>query len=426
MKQWNRVAIVGVGLIGGSIGLALMRRGIAGHVVGIGQRAQSLAAAQRVGAVHSTSGNLAAAVAEADLVVICTPVATIVEQALAAARACKPGALLTDAGSTKAQIVAGVESQLYVNGGWQNDVRFVGSHPIAGDHRKGVDHARADLFERRVTVLTPTANTLPEDRESLVDFWSALGSRVVEMSPDEHDQSLAAISHLPHLVAAAVAATTPAELVSLAGGGWLDTTRVAAGDPALWQQILLTNQAHVLAALDRTGAVPGPAAAGDSGRRCRQLGEIIGRCETDPRCCGKLTSIRGRANPTARPKPSPPRRPTWASSASCAVAAARGYLVEGAIERADVERAAHDLLVDTVVERDVRCASVGGSNEVSGFCILHLGAHVGRLYISRGSACQERCIVRPGRLASGAPPCGGFRAGADLGRCRTDGSRGES
>ncbi len=252
MRQWNRVVIVGVGLIGGSIGLALLRRGMAAHVVGVGHRAQSLATAERLGAVHSTSGNLENAVAGADLVVICTPVAAIADYALAAAQACGADTLITDAGSTKAQIVREVERRLCDGGRWQNNVRFVGSHPIAGDHRRGVEHARADLFERRVTVLTPTPNTSVEDREALADFWTALGSRVVEMTPDEHDRALAAISHLPHLVAAAVAAATPEEWVPLAGGGWTDTTRVAAGDPALWQQILLSNTSHVLAALERT------------------------------------------------------------------------------------------------------------------------------------------------------------------------------
>jgi prephenate dehydrogenase len=251
MRVWNRVAIVGVGLIGGSIGLALVRRGLAGHVVGIGHRAATLATAQRLGAVQSTTEDLASGVAGADLVVICTPVASIVERTLAAARTCAAGTLITDAGSTKAAIVREVESQLHGGHGWKTGVRFLGSHPIAGDQRKGAEYARADLFEGRVAVLTPTANTASEDRQTLAEFWTALGSRVVEMEPDEHDRALAAISHLPHVAASAVAAATSQDLVYLAAGGWIDTTRVAAGDPALWQQILLSNREHVLAAVDR-------------------------------------------------------------------------------------------------------------------------------------------------------------------------------
>ena len=245
------MAIVGVGLIGGSIGLALVRRGLAGQVVGIGHRASTLATAQRLGAVQSTSEDLASGVAGADLVVVCTPVAAIVERVLAAAKVCARGALITDAGSTKAEIVSQIESQMHDGNDWHRDVRFLGGHPIAGDQRKGAEHARADLFEGRVTVLTPTSNTAAGDRQSLAEFWTALGSRVVEMAPDEHDRALAAISHLPHVTAAALAAATPKELVYLAAGGWCDSTRISAGDAALWQQILLSNREHVLAALDR-------------------------------------------------------------------------------------------------------------------------------------------------------------------------------
>jgi prephenate dehydrogenase len=126
----------------------------------------------------------------------------------------------------------------------------LGGHPIAGNEKKGVEHARANLFEGRVAVVTPTARSLPADRAALGQFWTGLGSRVVEMEPDEHDRAVAVISHLPHLAAAAVAAATAPEWVGLAAGGWCDTTRVAAGDPDLWQQILLSNREHVGAALD--------------------------------------------------------------------------------------------------------------------------------------------------------------------------------
>jgi cyclohexadieny/prephenate dehydrogenase len=250
MKSWNRVAIVGVGLIGGSIGLALVRRGLAGHVVGIGRRPAALEAAERLGAVQSTSTDLASGVAGAELVVVCTPVGAIVERVVAAAERSAPGTLITDAGSTKVEIVAQIESQLHDGRTWRNNVRFLGGHPIAGNDKKGARHARVDLFEGRVCVLTPTANTAAEDRLALAEMWTGLGSRVVEMRPDEHDRALAAISHLPHVAAAAVAAATPRELVGLSAGGWLDTTRVAAGDPELWQQILLSNAENVVAAID--------------------------------------------------------------------------------------------------------------------------------------------------------------------------------
>jgi len=250
MKTWNSVAIVGVGLIGGSVGLALLRRGLAKEVVGIGRNAQSLAAAKRAGAVTRTTLEIADGVKAADLVIVCTPVAQIVEQAAIAAAACPPGALLTDAGSTKAEIVGQLDAARR-RGSWRPGVRFVGSHPLTGNEKKGPQHARAELFEKRAVIITPTDDTTAADRETLKEFWMSLGARVVEMSAAQHDRVVAATSHVPHLVASAIAASTPEEYVTLTAGGWLDTTRIAAGDPALWQQILLGNRENVLASLAR-------------------------------------------------------------------------------------------------------------------------------------------------------------------------------
>jgi prephenate dehydrogenase len=125
----------------------------------------------------------------------------------------------------------------------------LGGHPIAGSEQKGIAHARDDLFQGRACVLTPSDKTDPADLQKLTEFWTALGARVVTMSPADHDRALAAISHAPHVVAAALAAATPLADISLAAGGWLDTTRIAAGDASLWQQILLANPANVLGAI---------------------------------------------------------------------------------------------------------------------------------------------------------------------------------
>jgi prephenate dehydrogenase len=251
MKTWDKVAIVGVGLIGGSIGLGLLQRQLARVVVGIGRRPESLREAEQQGAVTSSTCDLAAGLAEADLVVVCTPVGRIADDVVQAATLGPTGSLITDAGSTKAEIVAQVEAAARDNPAWQSGVRFLGSHPLAGNEKKGPLHARADLFEGRVAVVTPTAQTSDRDRRLLEDFWTGLGARVVEMSPEEHDKRLAATSHLPHLVASAIAATTPEEYVTLTAGGWLDTTRIAAGDPDLWRQILLSNRANVVEWLER-------------------------------------------------------------------------------------------------------------------------------------------------------------------------------
>jgi prephenate dehydrogenase len=250
MKTWNRVAIVGVGLIGGSIGIDLLRRGIARHVVGIGRRQESLDEARDVGAVSSTSLDMSQGVRDAELVIVCTPVGRIVEDVLAAAKAAKPGTLITDAGSTKAEIVASLE-RAAVNGSLSNDAAFVGSHPLAGGEKTGPRAAIADLFVNRVVVVTPSAGSKEVDVRTISIFWSSLGARVMKMSAEEHDRIVAATSHLPHLVASVLAASTDAAHLPLTAGGWLDTTRIAAGDASLWQQILLSNRANVLESLQR-------------------------------------------------------------------------------------------------------------------------------------------------------------------------------
>ena len=245
MKLLSTVAIVGVGLIGGSIGLALKKRKLAAEVVGIGRRQTSLRIARRVGAVDATTTDLAKGVARAELIVICTPVDLIVDYARQAAEHCPEGTLITDAGSTKARIVAALDGRL------ARGCRFLGSHPLAGSEKSGSAHASADLFEGRIALITPTKSTHAEDYDMIERFWRSLGSVVVQLSPDEHDRALALTSHLPHLTAAALMHTLPDSLFRLTGSGWLDTTRIAAGDAQLWTQIFLHNREHLLAALDR-------------------------------------------------------------------------------------------------------------------------------------------------------------------------------
>jgi prephenate dehydrogenase len=244
--HWPVVTIVGVGLIGGSVGLALRDRKLAGRVIGVGRSAASLAEAKRLGAVTETTADLAKAVASADVVVVTTGVASIPGLLDAADAAVRPGTLLTDAGSTKASIVSAWEKRRRARRG-----RFVGAHPIAGSHRRGPAAASADLFTGRVTVVTPGRATPAADVEETGAFWAALGATVFTMSPAEHDRLLAATSHAPHLLAAALAAATPAEARQFTAGGWRDTTRIAAGDPDLWADILLDNAAAVAKALSR-------------------------------------------------------------------------------------------------------------------------------------------------------------------------------
>jgi prephenate dehydrogenase len=248
--HWPRVAIVGVGLIGGSVGLALVSRRLAGRVIGIGRSAASLAEAKRGGTVTETTTDLAAGVAEADLVVVATGVAAIPALLDEIDAAVRPGTLITDAGSTKHSIVAHWEKRRRSRRG-----RFVGAHPIAGSHRRGPAAAAADLFTGRVTVVTPAKATPQKDVEEAGEFWAAVGSTVFIMPPRDHDRLLAATSHAPHVIAAAVAAATPPEARQFTAGGWRDTTRIAAGDPELWADILLDNAPFVAKSLSRIAAV---------------------------------------------------------------------------------------------------------------------------------------------------------------------------
>ena len=244
MTRWDTLAIVGVGLIGGSIGLAVRRARLARRIVGIGRRPASLQQAKKCGAVTSTTTKLESGVAEAQLVIVCTPVQRIVSHVESVAANCPPGAIVTDAGSTKAEIVHHLDGRL------ARDVRFVGSHPMAGGEKTGPLSAREDLFDNREVIVTPTRRTDPAALEAVIEFWQALGARVTQMTPKAHDQAVAAISHLPHLVASALAAATTKKYQPLAATGWLDTTRVAAGDENLWQQIFSQNREPVLNALD--------------------------------------------------------------------------------------------------------------------------------------------------------------------------------
>ena len=247
MKRFQTVTIVGVGLIGGSIGMALRRAGLAERVIGVGRRQTSLRAARQAGAVDHTTIDLTKGAAEADLVIVCTPVDRIVEHVCQAAENCPEGTLLTDAGSTKGSIVAALDGQL------ARGCRFLGGHPLAGSEKAGAVNAKADLFEGKLAVLTPTAATRAEDYDTLERFWSGLGSVVVRMSADEHDRAMGMTSHLPHAVAVALASSLPEECFRLTGTGFRDTSRLAAGDPALWKQVFALNRDYVVQALERFG-----------------------------------------------------------------------------------------------------------------------------------------------------------------------------
>lgn len=269
MQQWDTVAIVGVGLIGGSIGLALRERQLARRIVGIGRRELTLQIAKDVGAIEESTTDLRQGVAEANLIIVCTPVGLVVDHVRRAAEHAPSGALITDVGSTKQQIVSELSDDL------GREIRFVGSHPLAGSEKAGPAQAQGNLFSGRLVVVTPTAQTRREDIDCLVGFWESLGARVRQMPADEHDQALAATSHLPHLTAAALAAATPLENLPFVAGGWLDSTRIAAGDVDLWTQIFESNADNVIAALGRFEQKLAAFRAAIQHRNQSQLSELL-------------------------------------------------------------------------------------------------------------------------------------------------------
>ncbi|MFI5457586.1 MAG: prephenate dehydrogenase [Isosphaerales bacterium] len=237
------MAIIGVGLIGGSIGLAVRARGLAREVIGVGRDLFALDQAARLGAIDRGTTDLSAGVADADVVVVCTPVSRVAEDVGRVAESAPSHVLVTDAGSSKRHITEAVERHP------RSAAVFVGAHPLAGSERRGVVHARADLFDGRVCVLTPTPRTRLERTRRALAFWTALGCRVVELLPSEHDEIMAYTSHLPHALAGALASSVPVEWLPLAAGAYRDGTRVAAADSALWTAIFRDNRGPLLKAM---------------------------------------------------------------------------------------------------------------------------------------------------------------------------------
>jgi prephenate dehydrogenase len=243
LERLGTVAIIGVGLIGGSIGLAVRARRLASEVVGVGREPFTLDQAVRMGAIDHGTTDLSAGVAGAEVVVVCTPVSRIAEDVARAAESAPSHVLVTDVGSSKRQIIEAVERLP------RAAAVFVGAHPLAGSERSGVHHARADLLDGRVCVLTPTPRTRLERTHRALAFWTALGCRVLELGPAEHDEILAYTSHLPHALAGALASSVPAEWLPLAAGAYRDGTRVAAADTGLWTAIFRDNRGPLLKAL---------------------------------------------------------------------------------------------------------------------------------------------------------------------------------
>lgn len=241
---FDKVTIVGVGLIGGSIGMAIRKHKLAKKVVGLSQRQASLVKGQKMGAIDEGWTDVAQAVRGADLVIMATPVEWIVKVLEQINPHVRRHCIITDVGSTKVEVIAKAQNVL------SNPSNFVGAHPLAGSEKKGVEFASADLFQNALCILTPVKNTNPAAKDKIKILWSKIGGRVKQMSPEEHDEILGFVSHMPHLVAYSMVESIPEQFLSYAAGGLRDTTRIAASDPELWKDICLTNSRYVIKSID--------------------------------------------------------------------------------------------------------------------------------------------------------------------------------
>lgn len=247
---FRKVAIIGVGLLGGSLGLALRQRRLAECVHGYVRRDTSLAECRAAGAVDDVRTDLSAVVSGAELVVLCTPIGQMGALLAEACADLDPGVIVTDVGSVKAGVVAEAEPLCR-----QASARFIGSHPMAGSEKTGVRAAQAQLFEGAVCVVTPTPRSDPAALVQLEALWRAVGMQVIRLAPDVHDALVAHTSHLPQAVAASLAGlvldpTWPPEQAQLCAGGFRDGTRIASGSPEMWRDIFLANRSPAVQAID--------------------------------------------------------------------------------------------------------------------------------------------------------------------------------
>jgi len=244
--QWpRRLGILGVGLLGGSVALAVRKARPHVHVAGLARTEQSAARLIELGIVDDARGSLEEVCRDCDVVVVATPVDQIADLAIRTAELTGPDCLITDVGSTKAGIVQAIA------GNAPAASKFVAAHPIAGSEKTGAQHALATLVEQKVIVLTPGPSTPSPLLERAVEFWNLTGGVIRQMSAEQHDAHLAAVSHVPHLVSALVARMPDSDAFPLVGSGWQDITRVAAGDPGMWTAICQENRQAIIDELER-------------------------------------------------------------------------------------------------------------------------------------------------------------------------------
>lgn len=236
MKIFKKVAIIGTGLIGGSLAMAINKGRLAGEVVGVSRHKKNLRIAERRGAIDRGSQSLEI-IKGADLVILATPVGVILRLAPKISKIVSDNCIVTDVGSTKKEIVASLEKTFK---------RFIGTHPLAGSEKRSVSNASAALFKDTLCILTPTAKTNKTAFNKVNLLWKKAGAKTTVLRPDVHDRILGFVSHLPHIAAFSLMESVPKNYLEFAAAGLKDTTRIAASDSELWAEIFLSNRSNLL------------------------------------------------------------------------------------------------------------------------------------------------------------------------------------
>ncbi len=240
----KRVTIIGVGFMGGSLGLALKKHSLAQEVVGVSSKQSNLMEAIKVGAIDIAETEVERVIPQSECIILATPVESIVKILTKIGPLIRKGTIVTDIGSSKVDIVEVGEKKLQ-SGGF-----FIGSHPLVGSEKSGVENATAELFEKAKCIITPTAQTNPAVKEKVKQLWNRIGCDVVSMTPEEHDTIFAYVSHLPHLLSFGLMETVPKEYLTHAVQSLKDTTRIASSSAQMWNDILISNSRNVIKALD--------------------------------------------------------------------------------------------------------------------------------------------------------------------------------
>jgi prephenate dehydrogenase len=274
IKELKKITVIGMGLLGASITMAVMRAFPRVSAVGFSHRKSTRSKAGRLNVANQIAQTLQEAIADADIVILATPILTFEDYFCQIAPFLKPGCVVTDVGSTKACVHQWAAKAL------PKGICFVGSHPIAGSEKRGVEYARDDLLTSARCILTQTPKTDKQALRALKLFWTALGCKAETMNPGKHDRIYGLISHLPHITAAALVNASELEDMKFAGKGFIDTSRLASGPTDVWTDVLLTNNQNIILGLERLMRQLGVLKTAVQAKNARKISQLLEKART--------------------------------------------------------------------------------------------------------------------------------------------------